>query len=295
MSLREMPKNPYMALLYVIALAISALFVSVLAATFSVSGLARLFTGAALAVTLMGASLEFSKFVAAAFLHRVWGRLNVFYRSYLLIAVVVLSAITSMGIFGFLSDAYQASSSDLQLYAVKISAVKDEQTRNNNEIARLNHSVDEIPASRVTKRLELRRQIEPQLQELFAKNEKAADNIKQMDLKVLEIKNKVGPLIYIAKAFNQDIDTVVKWLILVFVSVFDPLAICLVIATSEALRLRSLGYLDFPKSISSLMRSRGGAGKDEAPADHIVEMRFAKDSAKDLPKAAPKNNSEKVG
>lgn len=275
-----------MALLYVIALAISALLVSVLAATFSVSGLARLFTGAAVAVTMMGAALELSKFVAAAFLHRVWNRLNVFYRSYLLLSVIVLSAITSMGIFGFLSDAYQASSSDLQMYAVKINAMKDEQARNNNEIARLNRSVDEIPANRVSKRLELRAQIEPQMKDLLSKNDKAADEIKQMDLKVLEIKNKVGPLIYIAKAFNQDIDTVVKWLILVFVSVFDPLAICLVIATSEALRMRSMGYLDFPKSVGSLLRQRDE--KNLPPADQVVEMRFAtaanKDSAKESQK-----------
>jgi hypothetical protein len=54
---------------------------------------------------------------------------------------------------------------------------------------------------------------------------------------------KVGPLIYVARAFNKDIDTVVKWLILVFVGVFDPLAICLVIATSEALKLNSQGLL----------------------------------------------------
>lgn len=286
-----------MAFLYVLALAISALLVSVLAATFSVSGLARLFTGAAVAVTMMGAALEFAKFVAAAFLHRTWARLNIIYRTYLLMSVVVLSAITSMGIFGFLSDAYQASSSDLQMYAVKISAVKDEQARTNAEIARLNRSVDEIPANRVSKRIELRNEIEPQLKELFARNDKAAGDVQQMDLKVLEIKNKVGPLIYIAKAFNQDIDTVVKWLILVFVSVFDPLAICLVIATSEALRMRALGYLDLPKSISQFSTRGGGSGSGGAGpsgsggsgpggeakpnADQIVEMRFAKEESSD--------------
>lgn len=274
-----------MGLFYVVALAISAILVSVLAATFSVSGLSRLFTGAAFAIILMGGALEFAKFTAAAFLHRTWNRLNIFYRSYLLISVIVLSAITSMGIFGFLSDAYQASSSDLQMYAVKISAVKDDQVRNNAEIARLNRTVDEIPGNRVTKKLEIRNQIEPQLKEFFAKNEKAADEIKQMNLKVLEIKNKVGPLIYIAKAFNQDIDTVVKWLILVFVSVFDPLAICLVIATSEALRMRSLGYLDLPKSITGWKR-KSADSLSPAP-DQIVEMRLAQ--------GHQDKNPEKVG
>ena len=93
------------AVLYISALILAAVSVSVLGAAFSVSGLARLFSGAALAVTLMAASLEFSKFVVAAFLHRTWKQLNFLFRTYLLLSVIVLSVITSMGIFGFLSDA----------------------------------------------------------------------------------------------------------------------------------------------------------------------------------------------
>jgi hypothetical protein len=233
-----------MALFYIGGLAISAAFVSILAATFSVSGLAKLFSGSAVAVLLMGASLEIAKFVTAAFLHRVWSKLHWMYKAYMFTAVVVLSLITSMGIFGFLSDAYQSSSTDLTEYTIKLESLKADRQRYTDEVARLNKQVDEIPLNRVTKRAELRKETEPQIKELLAKDEVAAGQVRDMDLKIVEVKNKVGPLIYIARAFNKDLDTVVKWLILVFVSVFDPLAICLVIATGEAIRMKPLGYLD---------------------------------------------------
>jgi hypothetical protein len=231
------------AFLYIAALVIAAASVSVLGAAFSVSGLSRLFSGSAMAVAMMASALEFSKFVVAAFLHRTWKQLNPLYRTYLFLAVVVLSVITSMGIFGFLSDAYQTSSVDLAATQIKIDALKGEQSRNVDEIARLNRSIDEIPANRISKKILARKEAEPVIQELTKKSDRIAEELKQMDLKNLDVKMKVGPLIYVARAFKQDIDTVVKWLILVFVAVFDPLAICLVIATSEALKLKSMGLL----------------------------------------------------
>lgn len=237
-----------MAWVYIAALALSALSVSVLGAAFSVFGLMRLFAGAAIAVAMMASALEFSKIVAAAFLHRCWTELNLIYRTYLLLAVVVLSAITSMGIFGFLSDAYQSSSKDLAANEIKVEAIKSEQRRNSDEIARINRSIEEIPAARVTRKLKARTEAEPMIRELTQKTERLAEEIKQLDLATLDFKSKVGPLIYVARVFKADIDTVVKWLILVFVGVFDPLAICMVIATSEALKLRAEGRLSYPVS-----------------------------------------------
>lgn len=231
------------AFLYIASLIIAAACVSVLGAAFSVSGLARLFSGAAMAVALMASALEFSKFVAAAFLHRTWKQLNKIFRTYLFIAVVVLSLITSMGIFGFLSDAYQTSSVDLTSNTIKIEAMKGEEQRNKDELARINHGIEEIPASRITKKLLARKEAEPRIQWLTQRSDQIAEQIKQLELKTLDVKQKVGPLIYVARAFNQDVDTVVKWLILVFVSVFDPLAICLVVATGEAIKLHQMGQL----------------------------------------------------
>jgi membrane protein implicated in regulation of membrane protease activity len=218
-----------------IGLVIAATGVASLGAFFSITGLGALFSGAMLAVWLMAGSLEFAKFVLAAYLHQTWKNLNVVYRGYLTFAIVVLSIITSTGIYGFLSDAYQSASSVLESETVKLESIKTQQSLITTELTRLNKLIDEIPENRISRRMKMRAEIEPQIQEL---NKKYADGeriLTQSNLKIIEVKKKVGPLIYIAKALNMNIDHVVSGLILVLVSVFDPLAICLVIAATHAI------------------------------------------------------------
>ena len=222
----------------VIGLIISTISVASLAAIFSIVGLGALFSGAVLAVFAMAGSLEFSKFVLAAYLHQRWNDLNKVFRGYLVFAIVVLSLITSMGVFGFLSDAYQSASTSLDAENVKLQSEKNKQNSITNELMRINKSIEEIPVTRISRKMRARQEAEPLIRDLNAKYDAIEKTIAEMNLKVIEIKKKVGPLIYISRAFNADIDSVVKYLILVFVLVFDPLAICLVIATTQALESR---------------------------------------------------------
>lgn len=218
-----------------IGLVIAAVSVASLGAFFSISGLGALFSGALLAVCLMAAALEFSKFVLAAYLHQTWKTLNIIYRSYLVFAVVVLSVITSIGIFGFLSEAYQSASTVLEAETIKLDSIRNQQASITAEIERLNKSVEEIPERRITKRLKSRAEIEPTILELNKKFNEGERLLTASNLKILEVKKKVGPLIYIAKSLDMNIDVVVRYLILILVSVFDPLAICLVIASTQAI------------------------------------------------------------
>lgn len=224
-----------------IGLIIGAIGVSGLGAAFSVLGLADLFSGAVISVILMSSALEFSKFFIAAYLHQAWPRLRWVFKTYLFVAVVVLSLITSMGIFGYLSSAYQESSSKLETENIKLASLKAEHLRYSGEIDRLNKSIDEIPATRISKKMKARTEAEPVIAKLNEQIAKVAQQTTEAELHIIEVKKRVGPLIYIAKAFNIDIDTVVKYLILVFVLVFDPLAICMVIAVSESLQSRQRG------------------------------------------------------
>ncbi|WP_413582115.1 hypothetical protein [Bdellovibrio sp. HCB288] len=218
----------------IIGLALSAIAVSVLGAAFSIAGLGKLFSGAVLAVWLMAGALELAKFVAAAYLHQTWKSINLVMKSYMVICVVVLSGITSMGIFGFLSDAYLISASTLEAESIKIDKLHNEQRFANAEIDRINRGIEEIPAGRITRKLQARAEAEPLIQQLKAQVNTLEGEIAQAKIKLIDEKQKVGPLIYISKAFNMEIDNVVKYLIMVFVAVFDPLAICLVIALSDA-------------------------------------------------------------
>lgn len=221
-----------------IGLVISATAVASLGAYFSVVGIGALFSGAMLAVCLMAGSLEFAKFTLAAYLHQIWHDLNKLYRTYLVFAVVVLSVITSMGIFGFLSEAYQSASMVLEAENIKLENIKTQQKLITAEIARLNKSIDEIPANRISRRMKIRAEIEPAIKELNKKFEDGETVYTAANLKILDVKKKVGPLIYISQMFNMNIDVVVRYLVLTLVSVFDPLAICLVIAATQAIESR---------------------------------------------------------
>ena len=276
-----------------IGLIIGATGVSGLGAAFSVFGLADLFSGAALSVILMSSALEFSKFFIAAYLHQAWPRLRWIFKTYLFVSVVVLSLITSMGIFGYLSSAYQEASSKLETENIKLASLKAEHLRYTGEIDRLNKSIDEIPATRISKKMKARTEVEPVIAKLNEQIAKVAQQTTEAELHIIEVKKRVGPLIYIAKAFNTDIDTVVKYLILVFVLVFDPLAICMVIAVSESLASRPRGAqrnnvaTPAPSSTPTPVQIAEPA---EPPAsngasaplleDDVIRMRFAPDKKK---------------
>lgn len=255
-----------------IGLILSAASVASLGAYFSIVGLGALFSGAAMAVFLMAGSLEFAKFTLAAYLHQSWKNLNVIYRYYLTFAIVILSVITSLGIFGFLSDAYQSASSVLEGENIKLAAIKSQQKLMADEIARLNRSIDEIPANRISKRLAARAEIEPVIKDLTKKFSDGDKGITAANLAILEVQKKVGPLMYISRSFKMDIDTVVKYLILIFVSVFDPLAICLVIASTHAIESR--------KHLKAAV-----AGPEAAPVEKSVSV------AKTVQQTMPAQNS----
>ena len=280
------------ALWLLIGLIFAAASVSVLGAGFSVLGIRDLFSGAAIAVMAMASALEFAKFVLAAYLHQRWKFLNFFFKSYLLVAIVILSVITSMGIFGFLSNAYQSASATLEAETLKMNNLRGQQARNDNEIARFNRAIDEIPANRVTKKMQARAEAEPAILALTKQSERIAAQIAQAELHILEVKQKVGPLIYVSRAFKVDLDEVVKYLILILVTVFDPLAICLVVATSEALESRRLARLQ-PKTsaqaptvttqpiVTAVADGTAVPAADAAQAEppgEVIHMSFADDA-----------------
>ena len=258
-----------------IGLVIASISVATLGAFFSITGLGALFSGAVLAVSLMAASLEFSKFVLAAFLHQQWKNLNLIYRTYLVFAVVVLSVITSIGIYGFLSDAYQSASTVLEAENIKLESVKTQQALITSEIQRLNRSVEEIPEKRISKRMKSRAEIEPTILELNKKYNEGERLLTSSNLKILDVKKKVGPLIYIARSLNMSIDVVVKYLILILVSVFDPLAICLVIASTQAIgSYRKRENETEPAVTPKTPVSSGSEPLPQVSDDVIVQMNF---------------------
>lgn len=193
---------------------------------------------------IMAGALEFAKLVAASFLHSNWKRLNLVLKFYLFCAVAILMSITSLGIFGYLSYAYQHTSSELKNTIIKLDFMNSEDRKVQEELQRLQKEIDIIPASRITKRMELQRELEPRFEALKRQSIELQMKMREENLKKLSYQIEIGPVVYVAQLFNKSMDDVATWLILVFVFVFDPLAVSLVLATSFAVKNRHKLFVD---------------------------------------------------
>lgn len=219
-------------------MALSAGIISLTGAAFSIAGLMKLFSGAPYAVMVMAGALELAKMVSASFLHRNWGQLNVIMRIYMTIAIGILMSITSMGIFGYLSFAYQNTSINLKNTNVKIEFLESEARKIQRETERLQAVIDSIPANRVTRRMDTQKELEPEFQTLQRQAVEVQMNLRNENLKKLSYQMEIGPVIFVAELFGGKTDNVATWLIILFVIVFDPLAVALVLATSFAIQQR---------------------------------------------------------
>jgi len=218
---------------------LSALLIAGSAAFFSVFGLSKLFAGAALSVIIMAGSLEFGKIVGAAFLYRYWDKINILLRTYMTIGVVTLVLITSAGIFGYLSNAYQGATIQFEKQSTtllykedRLEQLEDDKTYLKEE---LEQSIASLPENYITAKRKLREDYNPKV--LLVNDEilKIKQEIGDLKVALIETGVDVGPAIYLARVFNTDIDTVVKFFIFILIFVFDPMAISLVIAYNRVL------------------------------------------------------------
>ena len=218
---------------------ISALLIAGSAAFFSVFGLSKLFAGAALSVIIMAGSLEFGKIIGASFLYRYWDKINNWLKIYMTVGVVTLVGITSAGIFGYLSNAYQGATIQFEKQSTTLLYKEDRLVQLEEDKIylkqELEQSLSSLPDNYITAKRKLREDYNPKVLEL---NDDIL-NIKQEigDLKVglIETGVDVGPAIYLARTFKTDIDTVVKFFIFILIFVFDPMAIALIIAYNRVL------------------------------------------------------------
>ena len=257
--------------LFPLLIALSALAVSGSAAFYSVFGLSKLFAGASTQVIIMAGSLEFAKLVVASLLYQYWDTINKWLRSYLAIACFVLMVITSGGIYGFLSGAYQSTATQSELLDKSLAILEQKQVRFEEtkedliiEKTQLNQSISDLRVSLsnpqqvswydknsetviTSTSSSARRALQAELKTTIADRDKinlkleaVLDSIGKTDMALLEkeISNEdereLGPLKYLASTTGKDMDTVVNWFLLLIIFVFDPLAIALVVAANMA-------------------------------------------------------------
>jgi hypothetical protein len=235
----------------------SALVIAGCAALFSVTGIGTLFAGAAISVMVMASALELGKLVGISFLYRYWTEIPRALKSYMLVASIVLIGITSAGIYGYLSSAYAKvaaeplkMNADIQIYNAQIGTIEEEIKRKTIRLDQIislrsqqENRIDNLITKSVTgsnstirsaqnSLTELNRTA-TQLQKEINQTSAQRDSLTAKSLTTevsISTNSDIGTFIYISRAMEVPLDTVVKWFILVIVLVFDPLSICLVLA-----------------------------------------------------------------
>ncbi len=252
-------------------LGLSALFVAFNAAFFSVSGLSKLFAGAAFSVIIMASSLELAKLITAGYLYNYWEKINKSFRIYLSIAVVILILITSLGIYGFLTSAFQDTFNQYSIKEKQLAFLEqkeqfwgDDVIRYDEELKRISNNISTLSNAKSQsievrdtsvvggvrrtistselrisqKRIEVEEENRKGVQ---AKREVAADSLQGIQLKILDLESmegvssELGPLEYLSGLLDRPMDVIINWFILIIIFVFDPLAVALIIAFNNAI------------------------------------------------------------
>lgn len=231
----------------------SALIIAGCAAFFSVTGLGVLFSGASTAVMIMAGSLEFAKLVAATYLKQKWDEIKGFNKWYLVTAVGVIMLITSAGIFGYLSNAFQQQNLKLGQIEREISVFQTQITTNESEINRFTAQITNLQQIRNSQEANISKIIERngstsrlstmvrnadkeisvisvKINTLTEKNNKNYEEINKIKNNNIETEREVGGFRFVAEMFGVELKKVVKFFIFLIVVVFDPLAIALIIA-----------------------------------------------------------------
>lgn len=230
----------------------TSLTLATTAAYFSIVGLMTIFSGAAISIAIMATVLEFGKLVSAAWLHYEWDRINNLVRGYFTTAVLVLMLITSMGIFGFLSKAHIDSALVGDSYSLEASIID---TRIEAEQSKLKAAQDRIKGldyvletSRPQDRNYVNGRQTEERNNLAITIDNAVVNIVKYNEQKLPIQRmqldqeaELGPIKYIADMIygseaTEFYDNAVRWVILIIIFVFDPLAIMLLIVSTAAFK-----------------------------------------------------------
>lgn len=240
---------------------INALALSISAEYYAIVGLMAIFSGSPISIAVMGATLGSAKLVIVSWLYRNWNKTSLILKSYFVFAVIVLMSLTSMGIFGYLSKAHLEQGSvsaeaqaKLSIYDEKIKTAKENIEANRKQLKQMDEAVDQVMArstdekgadksnairrSQQRDRAALARDIEANQKIIGALNDESAP----LRAEVRKVEAEVGPIKYIAALIYDDVtdsntlEKAVRFMIIMIVVVFDPLAVLMFIAYNQSVK-----------------------------------------------------------
>ncbi len=261
-------------LFYKISLILAVIVLAVPAAYFSVFGLSKLYIGAGIAGIVLFSGIEYSKIVAISYLYKFWKIISWARKIYLTLAIIVAMTLTSVGIYGFLSAAFQSTSTSIELINNQVQIIENKKDVFNKRIDNIQEQA-QFRTDRVTKLSDLRTQQEIRLDTLYQRgnfssakatenniketnttidklngeilklnNEVASinDSLSTCDIKIMELNNNqyqhdLGPLKYVSELTNIPMNKIVNILTIIIIFIFDPFAIALLIAFNHIIMI----------------------------------------------------------
>ena len=278
-----------------------SVIISAIAAYYSVVGLTAIFAAAVVPVMIMGGALEAGKIVATVWLHNNWRRAGYAFKMYLVPAIVFLMLLTSMGIFGFLSKAHGDQSlvsgdamARVAIYDEKIKISKDNIDANRKALKQMDEAVDQVMGrssdekgadkavavrrSQQKERARLQAEIQAEQKTITTLGEEAAP----LRAEFRKVEAEVGPVKYIAALIYGDeasknmLEAAVRWVIILIVIVFDPLALTLILAANKQLEWAREGRGGWVHEQEPEKKddhdAASGDKKEELPADDLVPV-----------------------
>jgi len=296
---------------FIILIALAAFSIAGVGAWFSVFGLTKIFAAGWLTFLLFG-SLEFAKLVVVSFIYRFWSITKIFQRIYLILAIVVLMLITSMGIYGFLTNSYQKTASidkiqnsEIAIYEMKKTRFNEDRIYYAEEKGQIGDGISELRKGLsnnviqytdstgqliTTTSVNTRRALQAQLDDamkrrdiISQKLEGVSDSLSVYDKKIYELQssnqleNELGPLKYLSTLTEQPMDKVVNWLALLIIFVFDPLAIILIISLNQLMLHSGFDPFENTKSYKKMEKKK----KKEEPLKEKVNESEVKEIIKE--------------
>lgn len=288
---------------------IAALGLAGSAAYFSISGLSKLFAGAATQIIIMASFIELAKIITTAALHRYWDGINRALKWVLSFMVVVVMLITSSGIYGFLADAYTKTSTQLDKIDGQIALIEKKKEQKKSQIISL-QSVKDSKDKRINSLVSIRGQQETRIDALYDKNrgvkgaqsmiqqsnleikalqievdtlvakiDRVNSEVGQMDTEILDLQSsdvasEIGPLKYMSNVVGSPMESIINWFIMMIIFVFDPLAILLIILANNV----------YDKSVESQRREEESGDdftKDIEPVEPDIEEKEIIDEQKE--------------
>ena len=225
-------------MIFILITFLAAFLIEGLGTAVSVIGLSTLF-GANPIIIALAISLDVGKLVVVSLLYNHWKRMGMMMKSYAALASLVTMIITSAGAAGYLTGEFQKAILGTQETSLKVNVLKEQQAKYEERKKQIDAQIANLPEkTTVNQRIRLMKQFQDEQKALQAKIEDIDKQLPDLQIKQIGVEAKAGPILYISKAFEVPVEVAVKYVVLLIIFVFDPLAVFLMIAGNFLLAQR---------------------------------------------------------